>query len=83
MYFKLLLLPELELVSPLEVDVLELLSAPLLAVAEGAVFDDEVSAALHACASSSTLIMALLTWPDEPDALTLEFDELVHAVEFD
>ena len=59
---ELLLLSELlvlALVSPLDVDALELPAPPLPAVP--AVSDDELSPALDACASSSTLITALLT----------------------
>ena len=75
---------ELELVAPPDVDALELLAAPLLAVPAPAVSDDELSPALDACTSSSTLITALLTWPDEFDPAALELDELaVLAVEFD
>lgn len=75
---------ELELVTPLDVDALELLLAPLLAVPAPAVSDDELSPALDACTSSSTLITALLTWPDEFAPVALELDELaVLAVEFD
>lgn len=75
---------ELELVSPLDVDALELRSAPLPAVPTPAVSDDEPSPALDACASSSTLITALLTWTDEFDPVAFELDELaVPTVEFD
>ena len=90
--FELLLLPEpLELVSPLpDVELLllsgllELELVSLLAVPAPAVSDDDLSPALDACASSSTLITALLTWPDEFDPAALELDELaVLAVEFD
>ncbi|NVN86856.1 MAG: hypothetical protein HXX15_12300 [Rhodopseudomonas sp.] len=54
-------LPGLAPVSPLDVDALELPSAPLLTATLPAVADDEPSTALDACASSSTLITALLT----------------------
>jgi hypothetical protein len=82
--FELLLLPELELASPLDADALELLSVPLLAVPEPTVSDDELSPVLDACAPSSTLITALLTWPDELAPVALELDELAAlAVEFD
>ncbi len=75
---------ELELVSPLDVDALELLLVPLLAAPAPAVSDDELSPALDACTSSSTLITALLTWPDGLDPVALELDGLaVLAVEFD
>ena len=75
---------ELEPVPPPDVDALELLLAPLLAVPAPAVSDDELSPALDACTSSSTLITALLTWPDEFAPVALKLDELaVLAVEFD
>lgn len=75
---------ELEPASPLDVDALELLSAaPVPAVPEPAVPDEEPSPVPDACAFSNTLIAALLIWPDEfvPVALELELAGL--AAEFD
>ncbi len=84
--FELLLLPELlelELASPLDVDALEPLTVPLLAVPELAV-SDELLPVLDACASSSTLSVALLIWPDELDPVPLAFEGLAAlTVEFD